>query len=62
MADQLPELMRAVEAGNVVPIERHGRVVAEIRPVRRRLGCMRGTVTILGDVVAPVDEAWDAER
>jgi prevent-host-death family protein len=24
-------------------------------------GCMKGSVTILGDIVSPVEEKWDAE-
>lgn len=60
--EHLPDIVAAAEGGTVIPIIRKGKVVAEIRPVTRRLGCMAGSVEILGDIVAPLDEDWDANR
>lgn len=60
--NQFPDFVKAAEVGTVIPIHRAGRVVAELRPVSRRLGCMAGSVQILGDIVAPLDEVWDADR
>lgn len=50
--------------GEVIPITRHGSVVAEIRssPRRTRLGLMAGSVTFLGDVVEPLDIPWVESR
>lgn len=30
-------------------------------PLHQIFGCMRGTVTILGDIVSPDPELWDCE-
>ena len=50
--------------GGPVVITKRGRPVAEIVPVtseRHRLyGCLKGAVTILGDIVEPVDVTWEA--
>ena len=51
------ELVDAVEKNrDKVLVERDGRVVAELVPHLRTLEEMRGSVTILGDVVEPLDE------
>ena len=59
--DRLPELIRAVEAGEKIIITRHGRPVAELAPapiVRRRvrLGAMKGRIRLRRGWAAPVDE------
>lgn len=39
------------------------KLVAAGKPVKRPLfGAMKGSVTILGDLVQPIDEPWQAER
>ncbi len=47
-----------------IVITKHGRPVAKLTPVDDRapplFGCLAGTVTILGDIVAPIDVAWEA--
>lgn len=56
------ELMRDVEATHrEIVITKHGKPVARLVPVgraprRRAFGCMKGTATILGDIVAPTGE------
>ena len=50
-----------------VVITRRGRPVAKLVPLeeaaaRPLLGHLRGSVTITGDVVAPVGETWEADR
>jgi antitoxin (DNA-binding transcriptional repressor) of toxin-antitoxin stability system len=53
------ELVEAVEKNrDKVLVERDGRVVAELVPHLRTLEEMRGSVTFLGDIVAPLDEPW----
>ena len=42
------------------PVARLTRVVA--RKPKEVFGCMRGTVTVLGDIVGPTGEVWNAER
>ena len=62
------ELMRDVETTRrEVVITKRGKPVAKLVPMdraprRRVLGCMKGTVTILGDIVAPTGEKWEANE
>jgi len=48
-----------------VVITKRGKPVARLVPFDEKqakiYGCMQGTVTILGDIVSPVKEKWDAE-
>ena len=48
-------------------ITRDGQPVARVVPFekvpqRRTLEQLRGSVTILGDIVGPLDDEWDIER
>ncbi|MDO8667032.1 MAG: type II toxin-antitoxin system prevent-host-death family antitoxin [Gemmatimonadales bacterium] len=60
------ELMDRVRAqGGEIVITKHGEPVAKLVPVETPLqpesgfGCMKGTITIFGDIIAPVeDEDW----
>jgi prevent-host-death family protein len=50
-----------------IVITKRGKPVAKLVPVeeeprREIFGCMRGTVTILGDIISPVEVDWHAER
>jgi prevent-host-death family protein len=48
-----------------VVVTRHGRPVARIAPIQADDGPtnpLRGTVEYEGDLVAPLDERWDADR
>jgi prevent-host-death family protein len=61
------ELMDTVErTGRSVIVTKRGRPVAVLAPVRMRrasaYGFMKGRIQILGDIVAPIDVDWDAER
>jgi prevent-host-death family protein len=62
------ELMRDVESTRrEVVITKHGKPVAKLVPIertprRRVFGCMKGTATILGDIVAPTGEKWEADE
>ncbi|MFH1706297.1 MAG: type II toxin-antitoxin system prevent-host-death family antitoxin [Planctomycetota bacterium] len=49
-----------------VTITKHGKPVAKLvpcsaRPSRALYGCLRGSVTIKGDIIAPVASQWEAE-
>ena len=52
------------DRGGEYVITKRGVPVARLVPVRhepRRLfGSMKGTVTVLGDIVGPLDEPWEA--
>jgi prevent-host-death family protein len=47
-------------------ITKHGKPVARLVPVDTDLkslfGCMKNTVSIQGDIVAPIDMEWDADK
>lgn len=54
-----------------VVVTRYGRPVAKLVPIepaegavapRSIVGWLRGWATEVGDIVSPVDEAWDADR
>lgn len=45
-----------------VLVTRAGEPVAMVVPLDRWRGPMEGTVKILGDIVAPLDEEWEANR
>ncbi len=59
--NRLPQLIRAVEAGEEVIITRHGKPVAQLTPppsARRtaRLGGMKGRIKLLPGWDDPIDE------
>lgn len=59
------KLMDEVAAtGQEIVITKHGLPVARLAPVdgdRPSLfGCMRGSMTILGDIISPIDVEWEA--
>ena len=62
------QLMDEVEeTGREVVITKRGRPVAKLVPVRDApvrdvFGCMRGTVTVVGDIVAGVEDRWEADQ
>jgi prevent-host-death family protein len=49
---------------NAVVITKRGKPYARLVPVEQPMGpfrgCMKGTVTILGDLTEPIDVEWDA--
>jgi prevent-host-death family protein len=51
-----------------IVITKRGRPVARLMPIeeeaprREIFGCMKGTVTIHGDIISPIDVDWHAER
>lgn len=55
------------ETGQEVVITKRGVVMAKLvgvpsEPIRSLFGAMKGSVTIVGDLIRPIDEAWDAEQ
>lgn len=58
-------LMDEVErTGEAVVITKRGRPVAQLAPLSRRpgrlFGALAGSFEIRGDIVAPIDVAWEA--
>lgn len=66
--NSLHELLDRVAQGNEeIVITRYGRPVARLCPIAdeegtetKLFGCMAGTVTVLGDIVEPIDVEWEA--
>ena len=61
------ELMDEVErTGTSVVVTKRGRAVARLAPVRVQIrsafGLMKGRIVIRGNIVDPIDVAWDATR
>ena len=52
------------DRGGEYVITKRGTAVAKLVPIRRKrrrlLGSMKGTVTVLGDIISPLDEPWEA--
>ncbi len=47
-------------------ITKRNKPIAQLIPIEEETGSlfgkMKGTVQILGDIIAPIDEVWDASR
>lgn len=61
------EVMDQVAAsGEGVVITKNGRPISRLEPYRKNagtlFGSMQGSVEVLGDIVAPCDEEWEAAR
>ena len=52
------------ESGEAVVITKRGVPVAELVPAKRRpdelFGALKGSITILGDIISPIDVEWEA--
>jgi len=57
---------QVAETGETLVITKNGHPVAELRPAKRPreslFGAHRGLIEITGDIIAPLDEDWEAER
>lgn len=58
-------LERVRQSRRPIIVTKHGRPVAKVVPLRTQprviLGFSKGTVKILGDIVAPTGERWDVD-
>jgi len=47
-------------------ITKHGKPVAQLIPIDTTpissFGCLKNTVTIRGDIIAPINEEWEADQ
>ena len=56
-------LDRVAETGESIVITKRGKAVARLVPARRaEPASLRGSVTVRGDIVAPILDAWEADR
>ncbi len=64
-AECLRLMDEVARTGQPIVITKHGKPVAQLVPVPAEpeslFGYMRDTVTIKGDVIAPIGESWDAD-
>jgi prevent-host-death family protein len=65
---QCLKLMDVVHDKHIaITITKRGKPVAKLTPIDDQephdfFGCMQDTVMIEGDIVAPIDEIWDADK
>ncbi len=59
-------LDQVAENRETLVITKHGKAVAQLVPMpakqRNIVGSMKGSVTILGDIISPLDVEWDAMK
>lgn len=59
-------LDEVAEKRELLIITKHGKPVAQVVPMpakqRNIVGSMKGSVTILGDIISPLDVEWDAMK
>lgn len=53
------------DSGESIVVTKNGKPVARLVPYRRRpdslFGALKGSIEIRGDIVEPIDVAWDAD-
>lgn len=60
-------LSRVARGRQEVVVTRYGHPIARLTPYEApeegegMFGCLAGSVTVHGDIVAPIDEAWEAD-
>ncbi|MGH9343885.1 MAG: type II toxin-antitoxin system Phd/YefM family antitoxin [Terriglobia bacterium] len=59
-------LDQVAEEREPLVITKHGKPVAQVVPMPVKkgdiVGSMKGSVTILGDIISPIDVEWDAMK
>ncbi len=62
----LQVINEVAETGMSVVITKNGRPVAQLGPVVSQpmtlVGAHKGRISIVGDILAPIDEEWEAGR
>ncbi|MHB1948307.1 MAG: type II toxin-antitoxin system Phd/YefM family antitoxin [Gammaproteobacteria bacterium] len=61
------QLMDEVKEKHIsITITKHGKPVAKLVPIQEDtedfFGCLKGTVSIRGDIVSPIDVNWEASE
>jgi prevent-host-death family protein len=60
-AECLALLDRVEQTGEPLVVTKRGRPVAEVVPIRAASRSLKGSVTVRGDVVEPILDAWELE-
>lgn len=57
---------KVAETGEPLIITKNGRPVCRLEPYRQRpaslYGSLKGSLTITGDIISPIDVSWDADQ
>lgn len=65
-AQCLKVMDRVKKTRKKIVITKHNKPVAQLVPIEEKetslFGSMKGSIHILGDIVAPIGEAWDADH
>lgn len=61
-AECLALLDRVEQSGEPLVVTKRGRPVAEVVPIRGKKRTLKGSVTVHGDIVGPILDAWDLDR
>lgn len=61
-AECLALLDRVAATGEELVVTKRGRAVARLLPMPADTPSLLGSVEVVGDLLAPLDEAWRAER
>lgn len=61
------QLMNEVNAKHIdIVITKRGKPIAKLVPIddedKSFFGCLYGTVTVKGDILAPLEEKWEADQ
>jgi prevent-host-death family protein len=64
-AQCLKVMDRVKKTGKKVVITKRNKPVAQLVPIEEKeatlFGSMKGTIHVLGDIIAPIGEVWDAD-
>ncbi|UQA61472.1 type II toxin-antitoxin system Phd/YefM family antitoxin [Polyangium aurulentum] len=63
-AECLAMLDRVARTGEPIVVTKRGKPVAKVVPIVEddAVAALRGSVTVVGDIVEPVLDAWDVDR
>ncbi len=61
-AECLALLDRVEQTGEPLVVTKRGRPVAEVVPIRTPARSLKGSVTVRGDIVGPILDAWELEK
>ena len=65
-AECLREIEQVHQTGEPLIITKRGKPIVKIISIPEsdqtaHFGCMKDTMTIVGDILSPIDESWDAD-
>ncbi|MFI4955683.1 MAG: type II toxin-antitoxin system Phd/YefM family antitoxin [Gammaproteobacteria bacterium] len=66
-AECLREIEQVQQTGEPLIVTKRGKPIVKIIPIleennEKHFGCLKDSLTIVGDITLPIDEIWDAEE